>query len=64
MHRTQVEEMRSFLAERYGITTNKQLRDRIKEMPKINLAIFREVNTGDNRRGTENRRAIAGTTAG
>lgn len=45
-----VKEMENFLRERYGITNHAQLKARIREMQKINLAIFNEVKAVDDSR--------------
>lgn len=63
MQTTAVQEMRAFLAERYGIKNNQQLLSRIKAAPRINKAIFTEVihddDTGSqSRRRVENRQAV------
>lgn len=40
-------QMREYLKERYGISTYAELQERIKTAPRINLAIFQEVNVND-----------------
>lgn len=42
-----VTEMKAFLKERYGIETHDQLIQRIRQAPRINLAIFNEVMIND-----------------
>lgn len=42
-----IAEMKAFLKERYGIENYDQLAARIRQAPRINLAIFSEVITDD-----------------
>lgn len=44
----QIQAMREYLDQRFSIKTDKQLFDRIRETPKIDLSIFRKFGPVDN----------------
>lgn len=58
------EQMREFLKERYGITTSAELQERIRQAPRINLAIFQEAKADDDHAGKRAGRAPCRAAAG
>lgn len=44
----QIQAMREYLDQRFGIKTDKQLFDRIRETPRIDLSIFKRYGPVDN----------------
>ena len=44
----QIQAMREYLRERFGITTNQELAQRVREAPRIDLSIFTRYGPADN----------------
>ena len=59
-----VSEMKVFLKERYGIETYDQLVQRVRQAPRINLAIFNEVINDDHSASAAAGRTACGRKAG